>query len=343
MSKKIFLELLLIFLLMACRGEQQQDLQKKDPVVASIPVTQHLNIPDRDPLFTAVTDSYGLLQVTEGEFEAIAPVKPWSAYWLPVHNHYLFNGPNSPLAKYDAYVRATHSSSSSAAQYEHDFIYDSQGPGWEGSCDAWARASLLEKEPTSAIDRAGIHFTVGDLKALLVKTYERVDAPRVFGQRFDGNQESVYEDLYPDQFHKFIRTELFEKQRPFIMDKDPGIEIWNIPVWRVWMRVTHDPEHDHVMHVMTVLWASDPDYWGRDLDRLGTREVNFIYNYDLIGNLNKNQRTFDVLFGVWTKTEWVDSVRDHPDFVTPIPDHPVRRSSRNKNIDPKMVDEILSR
>ena len=46
--------------------------------------------PARSSTFTSVEAHYGPLIIQDGEFEAEAEVKPWSSWWYPVRDSYLF-------------------------------------------------------------------------------------------------------------------------------------------------------------------------------------------------------------------------------------------------------------
>jgi hypothetical protein len=296
---------------------------------------------ERDPRFADVFRELGPLRVAEGDAEAESDVRPWSAWWLPVNSTYLFEGEKAPLRKYDAYVKKARGRDGLAAEYEKAKVHDPNSISWEGSCDAWATASLLEPEPVAAVERQGIRFGIGDLKALLVKSYQRVPGKKQYGQRFEGTRGSVYDDIYPEQFHRFVQAQLFERRRPFVMDKDPGIAVWNTPVWRALLQLRRNVADPRVMHGYAALWGADP--WVRHYDEVGTRTVIFEYTYDLYGH-PRPDGTLDVGFGVWTSLEpRIDAVNYHPDFLTTLPEKAVGRTSGNPELDPSVVDEILGK
>ena len=191
----------------------------------------------------------------------------------------------------------------------------------------------MEPEPRMPMRAHGIDFRVSDLKALLLKTYEGVADLKIFGQRYDGKWDSVYEDIYPDQFHRFMQAELFEKGQPFVMDHDAGIEVWNVPVWKAQTLITADPQDKHTVHVHTWVFTASPHV--QDYNFVGTDQVIHEYFYDLHGT---RQATggFLVSGGEWTdRSRW-----DHPDYVTPRP-NTINRKSWNTRMDIKMVDMIL--
>jgi len=307
-----------------------------EPMADTETVPGLLSVPSRDGNFLEVTALYGKLLVREGDFVAEAEVKPWSAWWLPIKDKYLFEATPpemSPLQKYDLYNRQIRKAQSGAAIFEKNKLYDPNANNWEGLCDAWAVASVLEPEPEKSISHGRITFGIGDQKALLIKTYENVQGARKFGQRYNGDRISVYDDIYAEQFHRFVQVELFENQRAFIMDKDPGTAIWNTPVWRASLNISADASDANQVHVDA--WLSGASPFVTDYDYKGTLSVTFHYTYDLFGH-RLPDGSFEVAFGVWTN----DSLDYHPDFVSTLPDK-ATRSSRNKEIDLNVVNEIL--
>jgi hypothetical protein len=130
-------------------------------------------------------------------------------------------------------------------------------------------------------------------------------------------------------------AELFQNRRAFIIDKDPGPEVWNEPVYKAVTRVSRDAQARDVVHVRTVVFVASSHV--NDLDYVGTQTTTREYTYDLRGYWDRSGR-FIVLAGAWTgSSRW-----DHPDFVMLRPDNP-KRQSLNKEIDVATVDAILGR
>lgn len=304
------------------------------PAPAGVTITE----PERGSGMDAVTQTYGPLSVNTGQFDIESPNKPWSSWWFPVTETYLFKGTNGqpgPLQKYDSYVSAVKYKEAGSASFEETKLYDPSAADWEGLCNAWSAASLLEPEPTTVKTVGGITFGIGDQKALLVKSYEIVDGLKQFGQRFNGERGDDFMDIYPDQFHKFMQHELFENHRSFILDKDPGIAVWNTPVFRASVQITPDAKDPTVRHVDTWLFGASP--FVDNYDFVGTLAVAFEYTYDLYGTARPDG-TFDVVYGVWTGK----SLDAHPDFVTQLPEKKTTHWSKNTKLDYAIVQEILS-
>jgi len=237
------------------------------------------------------------------------------------------------LARYDDFAKLISNYTGSSRDFEEANVYDPTASKWSGLCHAWALAAIMEKEPSQPVNKNGITFRVQDLKALLIKTYESSNPKEVYGQRNNAEFDSVYEDLYPEQFHRILEAELFEKKTPFIMDFDAGFQVWNVPVYSALLRIKKDEQDPNLMHVKLNIdvvspFVEDPSY-------VGMHTMTMLYTYDLYGSWDSSNK-FTVDFGVWTGR----SRRDHPDFVTVKPAE-VERVTGNKFINIKVVDEIL--
>ena len=307
---------------------------------AADPVPGEVSPGRRDEELSTATAAFGPLIVRGGEESHEAAVKPWSAWWYPVRDTALFEGNKpgeSPLEKYDLYMKKVHHEDPGAAAFERDNLYDPRASGWEGHCNAWSLASVMEAEPVAPVIRGGVSFGVGDQKALLIKSYESVPGIRQFGQRYDGDRFSVYEDIYPDQLHRVIQDQLVDKGRPFIIDKEPGVAVWNFPIWKADTVIRPDTTDASRVHV--TLWLHGASPFVSDPEFKGTLPLVFRYTYDLVGEpvdlpLGRSLRV------VWG--EWTGESRDyHPDFVTVLPDAR-EHSSRNEKIRNDIVYEIIS-
>jgi hypothetical protein len=277
------------------------------------------------------------LIVTEGEFTAEAAMKPWSSWWFPMWDDFLYaerSGVLSPLQKYDAYSNQFFNKTTSAAAHERDRAESEHPESWAGLCYAWALASIMEPEPQTPLNYGDLRFEVGDLKALLLKTYEAVKDVRMVGDRNDNEWDDVYADVAPNYFHQVLAMELFQNKRPFIIDRDPGHEIWNMPVYKATTKISRDQKNRNVVHVRTVIFVATPDV--KEYDYVGTEATTREYTYDLQGKWRGNQ--FTVQGGSWTG----NSRPDHPDFMILRPES-VDRASLNPQIDIGIVDSILGK
>jgi len=296
--------------------------------------------PDRGVKANEVTDAFGPLIVRAGQFDATANHKPWSGSWLPIKSSYLFAPSDrgaAPLQKYDTYIQHTRGQDSHAADFERNSpeLYDPNALGWEGRCDAWAAASVLAPEPTHAVNLNDVQFSVGDLKALLVKSYENTPALKQFGKNFEAGPDADFNKMYPDQFQRAVQHEVFEHHRLMVFDNDPSEQVWNTPLYRAEFDVTADSKDSQVMHVTAYIRGVSP--FIPDLDFVGTITVDYIYTYDLYGN-PQGDGSFKVAYGEWTG----DSKTNHPNFVSVI-NTDLSHKSNNADIDTNTVNEIVSK
>jgi hypothetical protein len=283
---------------------------------------------------------------------ASAHHKPWSSWWYPKKDDFLFKGSNSPLAKYDLFRKLRYHALGkplprSAAQFEQE-TYNPRSLSWEGLCDAWSLAAISKPEPkkpvTIQIGHEKITFSVADLKALLLKTYEAIDESdlKYYGQKFTGSAEGwIFPDIFPDQFHRFLEVYLFERKQAFVMDHDPGVEIWNVPVYKANYVMNPVPNDSNAVFVTAWVYSAEAAL-STVKDFVGTREAVRTYHYILRGTKNSNGDLV-VRSGKWAKgPDGIDSTKNHPDFITTIQNPlTIVRKSSNPEIEVDLVDEIL--
>lgn len=327
----------------------------EEPVSAS----GELLIPNRAGIYTEATEHYGPLYVREVSDadeagHAVADTRPWASYWYPLRDSILVkpgksNGGQATLDKYDKYSKAVFGKSSSAVQEEiRTGLYNDRAEGWEGRCHAWAVASVLEMEPVLPaagvkIPGSDVTFFTRDVKALMIKAYEFVDndAFRLFGRPFALSDDDAqdFQDIYPDQFHRVLQAELYERSRPIIIDDVAGSEVWNSPIFEAVTVMQRDASDPHVMHVSTYVQGAQsmdttPDWAGPQTPR--TYELY----YDLMG-IPQADGSLLVKYGKWTGK----SIKDHPDFVMALPPkgEKVKHWSANKQLDLDVIGDIMAK
>lgn len=308
-----------------------------------------------DPVLLAVTREYGYTVISTKALPirselAQANVKPWSSWWFPKKDPYLFTDSEnglSPLRKYDM-IRRARDRNAASARIEEQQAYNSNASAWEGLCDAWAIASISMPEPVHPVsfrvEGRDVTFNVGDLKALILKTYEAAEDSglKYYGQKFTGDSQGwIYPDLFPEQFHRFVEMELFKNKRAFVMDHDPGFQVWNVPVYKANYLIEAIPNQpDDVFVRMWVYSATSTE--SNEKSFVGTKETMREYDYVLSGKRNANGDLV-IQSGYWVKgPTGVDSRKDHPDYVIQIANpKALVRKSWNSQIDVKLVDDIL--
>ncbi len=281
-----------------------------------------------------VTNEFGPLSVTEGEFTATSQITPWSSWWFPTKDKYMFESSVeknlAPLQKYDAYSEEIGEADPQSALYERMNIYDPSEVNWAGLCHAWAIASVLHYEPKANLFKKGMTFSVADQKALLLKSYESPTGLKFYGKRNNGGFEDDFNDIYPDQFHKMAQVFLFQRKLPFLMDYDPRFPVWTVPVYNIKFKIAKLNETS----VLVKTWLSTASPNVDNLNFVGTKKSVKFYEYKLYGHWSEN------VFNV-TNSEWInDSVYDHPDYLIAYPEN-VKRQSLNQKLDVNRINEII--
>ena len=91
--------------------------------------------------------------------------------------------------------------------------------------------------------------------------------------------------MFPEQFHRFLEVQLFEKKQPFVMDHDAGIQIWNVPVYKANFSMDGVPGNPDAVFVRTWLYSAETSATDAR-DFVGTKEAVREYNYLLKGKRN---------------------------------------------------------
>ncbi len=321
----------------------------------------------KNPAILGVTNEFGftkietkLLPLRSGL--ARANTLPWSSWWFPKRDKYLFENSggaknSAPLEKYDLLWRSLSPLNRSAADFEREH-FKPLSSQWEGLCDAWALAAISLPEPkypvtlilpSSVIGDTlprKVKFEVGDIKALLLKTFEATSDSNLkyFGQKFTGDESGwLYPDIFPEQFHRFVEIQLFKKKQAFIMDRDPGPEIWSVPVFQANYLIEDMPGAPNSVFVRTWLYSAESLLTNDNL-YVGTREAVREYDYVLTGDRDQENQLI-IKSGYWIKgPDGIDSRKDHPDYFITIPDSPgIARQSWNPEINIKLIDELLAK
>ncbi len=310
-----------------------------------------------DPALSAATREFGpaVIPLAHLPIESpliVAETQPWSSWWFPKIEPDIFDDGlgTSPLEKYDFVRTSLTGNPSFAAKFERNH-YRADGPRWEGLCDAWAIAASTYPEPkkSRALTMPNgtiVSFSVGDQKALLLKTVDSLALSdlKVYGQKFTGNQDGwIFPDIFPQELHRFVEVQLAARHKQFIMDHDPGVEVWSEPVYKANYRITAVPGRTDAVFVRLWLYSATSLTSKTERDKTGIRELAREYNYFLYGKQDGSGNLI-VSSGVWVKGDLVDSRRDHPDFVYVLANPAtLKRSSQNPEIDPAIVDLILGR
>lgn len=297
--------------------ESQQQLRVGEPNKWNYPTSQ---LPENLRL---VTQSMGELRVQVGKstYEIPKDVRPWSGWWFPKKETTLYMDANAPLKKYDQLAKAITGQPSSVSDKFKAKGESTETLSWEGLCDAWSLASVYENEPKSYVVVDNVCLTPGDQKALLTLAYKDNGGHlknNYFGQLNTKGPQTIYNDIYPDQLHRFIQVELAQRKSPFLMDFEAGESIWTVPVYKAELTITKNPENSERLDVE--LFLTSPEFQlNEEQKQLNeTGELGYLftkrkYTYSLYGSWQGNE--FVVVRGFWTGS----SENNHPDYVISLP------------------------
>ncbi|MBI2602295.1 MAG: hypothetical protein HYW48_04495 [Deltaproteobacteria bacterium] len=267
-----------------------------------------------------VFTDFGELYVNVSEVKSGRPVThhlqvktPWSGYWYPFGDNSLYRGDSAPLIKFDQAMKAL-GHPSRVADDEEDRYKGMRHDGWEGLCDAVAKAAVLTDEPKAEKVVGGVKFSIADQKALL--TFANHHYPKnIYGRQYRGDAETdgTYQDIKPEAFHKIVEKVLGDEKRAIIIDDVAGVQVWNKPLFQYRWKIEQDPDHDYVLNVKSRAFLIKER--SKETDEL-TSQADYIapsYDYRLyVDKRDVVDGKFRVIAGQWIK----ESYRDHPDTVT---------------------------
>jgi hypothetical protein len=289
-----------------------------------------INNPDyvpgaKDPLKTLLTDL-----PDRGEVE----ISIWMGYWYPNSEGGIARRPASnilsPIEKYDL---ATGDSKKQATNWEIEDAKRTANISWSGHCNGLSAASTMVKEPGHSVVYNGVDFTVDDIKALLIETWQgggyiiggRCNLKEIGYDKNDRMLENECRDLNPATLHIILTNFLGIFKLPIIADIDNGNAVWNYPA------VSYE-----VRYSQLGLRASTVNWW-----LLGVNKETYDYNFqaksfayyqtqvNFTGGISKIYEYIleldwqgKIIGGEWFR----GSKKDHPDFLwrhtEPTPDNP---------------------
>lgn len=288
------------------------DTPATPPIPATPDLPAYVYQPSEAEAVAHVTADYGTLYIAEtATAEELKVDRPWAGYWYPLRRGDLYLGEAAPLRKLDLVTAGN------ATNLERDRVDVEHADTWEGLCNAWAMASILSKEPAATKKVQNVDFTVLDQKALLTKIHEKIDV-KYYGIRYQGNADTdgTIQDLRPEAFHQLVMKQLGERRQAFVVDDDPGVEVWSKPMYRMRWTVKTDPDNANAFLVRAFPWmvrhreTLSPTATS-DADRAAPQ-----YDYRLfVDKSDVKDGKFKVIAG-----EWIGRSRDsHPDAaVVPV-------------------------
>lgn len=141
-------------------------------------------------------------------------------------------------------------------------------PHWSGHCNGWATASIRHAEPTKSVRRNGVVFTPSEIKSLLAELYTFTDTAFLGGEH-----DRV---INPAALHVTLTNWIGRQDHPVAMEKSPGEEIWNFPVYAYNTKTTR---HGRQVDVRAnVLYKH---YLDQEYDEAPKNEMSVYFHYAL--------------------------------------------------------------
>lgn len=260
------------------------------------------------------------VSISEGVFKAQASHLPWRGYWFPQRGQTI--GPS--LKKYDTYVKAKTGVNPNSANYERNH-HAYSGEVWEGHCNGWAAAAILNKEPVSSKTdaRSGVTFSVLDLKALVTERDYCV-THTFYGSRYRAEGDNL-SDIRPAEFHKALVYYIGHLKKAVATDYDRAATVNNAVISGYDMTITKTASRTY--KVITVV--SLHHYDKKKSEQIGVAPFESKrYSYTIRVN-----DSGDIIGGSW--------LSGNPDFVwVPLSSTPC--SKNNQKLDYKEIEQILN-
>jgi len=185
------------------------------------------------PLSTPSPANDAPMTIAAGTFKAQASHLPWRGYWFPQRGQTI----SGPLKRYDLFIKAKTGKSPDAARYERNH-HGWTGEVWEGHCNGWAAAAILNQEPViPRTDKiSGVTFSILDQKALLSERDFCV-THTFFGSRFRDATDNA-SDIRPALFHKTLVYYIGNLGKPVATDYDRTATVNNAVISDYNMTIT---------------------------------------------------------------------------------------------------------
>jgi hypothetical protein len=263
----------------------------------------------------------------------------WKSNWYPASE----GGTVKVIEKYDLAIGDTEKKASTWEKQKTDALVNVK---WAGHCNGWAAASVLTDEPKRDVVYNNVLFTVDDIKALLIESYQSSFGKTV-GKRcnntdikYDNYGRMIDEDcrdVSPAAFHILLTNFLGRFQKPIIVDVEANHEVWNSPivsydikimqnlsVTEVTTWLTGQPSRTYTWNPNAILWTY---FQTQVVFSDGNKKI---YEYILERNNNGN-----IIGGEWFR----ESKSNHPDFIW----RPSEANAENPYLSLKTIQEIHSR
>jgi hypothetical protein len=293
----------------------------------------------------AIMDPHFVYQLARLPLEGRLDIIPWSeTYWpskqgslnvrwnQPVPEGFKYTSPSreevarmsrdelsrlAPSEKYDIFMGRY----SYPLRQEVKSIATPSARWWSGICDGWSIAATQYPAEPMAVDATNpdgvvVPFAASDVKGLMSYTAARhfqVESKQV-GSRCMGLSRvlggAACKDINAGALHVVLVNQIGLKNQGFVVERDPGIQIWNQPVYGFkyqLMGSAQSKDGASGVRVQATLYFADeldkPEWLpvvGTDKFVEGKIEMDYILDLDSNGS---------IIGGTWV------GKADHPDFV----------------------------
>lgn len=236
----------------------------------------------------------------------------WNGNWYPLSK----GGTLEATRKYELATGG----SGAAEEWEADTVAKQGHVDWAGHCNGLAAAGINEEVPKRAVIWQGQHFTIEDIKALLIEKWQGTKYVTLVGRRCftrpiidDSGRITTpgCRDMNAGALHVLLGNMLGKNKQPFIIDHTAGDEVWNFAVegYRSTVEVidaVKARELTNIANAKTYLWNPDATEFMkvRSLVRLAT------------GHTLTLDYVLELRHGSVIGGEWIGNSRqNHPDFA----------------------------
>ena len=175
---------------------------------------------------------------------------------------------------------------------------------WKGLCDGWSMTAIQFAEPKAVevtnADGVVIPFGSSDLKGLLAYYAQMISGMEktYVGEQCSGIgrffHNSGCEDINPGALQVILANQIGIKKQAFVIDRDPGKQIWNQPVYGYKTEVRGSAESKAASGILvhTTLYYTDElpkssmtPVLGTDNFHFDTMEMDYVLDLDYSGRI----------------------------------------------------------
>jgi hypothetical protein len=258
----------------------------------------------------------------------------WTGSWYP----YSAGGTSAATYKYSQAVGKWE-----AYNWEQGQVKKYQYSSWSGHCNGLAAAGIMTKEPIRNVSYNGVNFSVDDLKALVVESWQ--GGGYIIGKRcYNGKvkrdstgrlTDDACRDLNPGAFHVIVANFLGRFGKSVVVDSESMEAVWNYPVVNFGIIESIDLSKSEANSFLKIggveyTYNIDAVYFKKIKMELNLTSGRHLYEYIL-----ELDDVGEILGGEWIG----DSKTYHPDFIW----REEKPDTENPYLDVGIINEIVLR